>query len=110
MKLLLDQNISFRLVKKIESVFPGTEQVKKLGLQNKPDKTIWDFAKSNGFTIVTFDIDFYDLSLLQGHPPKLIWIRSGNITTKNLEKLLMEKSNQIKAFIDDENLSCLEID
>ena len=39
-KLLLDQNISYRLVKKIESLFPGTQQVKELGLHNKSDRLI----------------------------------------------------------------------
>lgn len=109
MKLLLDQNISYRLVKKIESTFAGTEQVKKLGLENKPDRIIWDFAKKEGFTIVTFDSDFYDLSLLHGQPPKLIWIKSGNTTTKNLVKILKSKKIQIQGFIKDTELSCLEI-
>jgi len=108
-KLLLDQNISHRLAKKIESTFPGTEQVKRLGLENKPDKLIWDFAKKEKFTIVTFDSDFYDLSLLYGHPPKLIWIKSGNTTTKNLEKILTARALQIATFLADSEVSCLEI-
>ena len=109
MKLLLDQNISYKLVKKIESIFPGTQQVRDLGLFNKPDRIIWEFAKKEGFIIVTFDSDFYDLSLTQGHPPKLIWIKSGNITTRNLQKLLNAKAPQIKNFDDDKELGCLEI-
>ncbi len=109
MKLLLDQNISHRLAKKIEPIFPGTEQVKRVGLENKPDKVIWDFAKKEEFTIVTFDSDFYDLSLLHGQPPKLIWIKSRNTTTKNLEKILTARAIQIANFIADNNLSCLEI-
>jgi predicted nuclease of predicted toxin-antitoxin system len=108
-KLLLDQNISYRLVKKIESLFPGSEQVVTLGLQNKPDRLIWEFAKKEGFTILTFDSDFYELSLTQGHPPKLIWIKSGNVTTNNLLKLLSGKASQVQNFADDSELSCLEI-
>lgn len=109
MKLLLDQNLSYRLVKKLESVFPGTQHVGNLGLTNKTDRSIWDFAKKEGFTIVTFDSDFYDLSLTQGHPPKIIWIKSGNSTTVNLERLLSGKANQIQHFGEDKELSCLEI-
>ena len=52
---------------------------------------------------------FYDLSLTQGHPPKLILIKSGNITTKNLETILSAKANQIQLFGEDMELSCLEI-
>jgi len=31
MKLLLDQNISFRITNKIQDLFPGSKQVKDLG-------------------------------------------------------------------------------
>ena len=89
--------------------FPGTEHVNSTGLENKSDRMIWDFAKREGFTIVTFDSDFYDFSLTQGQPTKLIWIKSGNITTTNLERLFSEKVDQIKQLEDDKELSCLEI-
>ncbi len=109
MKLLLDQNISYRLVKKLDLLFQGTQQVKNVGLENKSDRLIREFAKREPFAIVTFDSDFYDFSLTQGHPPKLIWIKSGNTTTVNLEKILSEKVPQIKRFEDDDEVSCLEI-
>ena len=109
MKLLLDQNISYRLVKKLDLQFPGTQHVNSVGLENKSDRLIWEFAKREQFTIVTFDSDFYDLSLTQGHPPKLVWIKSGNTTTGNLESLFAKKLDQIKQFGDDKELSCLEI-
>lgn len=68
MKLLLDQNISFRLIKKIESDFPGSKQVRRVGLENKDDKVIWEFASREDFTIVTFDSNFYDISLICRRP------------------------------------------
>lgn len=109
MKLLLDQNISYRLVKKLESVFPGIRQVGSLGLNNKSDRSIWDFAKKQEFIIVTFDSDFYDLSVTEGHPPKIIWVKSGNLTTDHLADLLAKKATQIQQFSEDKELSCLEI-
>ena len=109
MKLLLDQNISYRVIKKIEHLFPDSEQVRRLGLENSPDKTIWEYAKKNEFIIVTFDSDFYDLSLLHGHPPKLIWIKSGNTTTENPADILTGRIMAIRSFISDNELSCLEI-
>lgn len=61
MKLLFDQNISFRIVKLIQDKFPDTVQVRELRLEGKSDFEIWNYAKVNDFTIVTFDADFYDL-------------------------------------------------
>jgi predicted nuclease of predicted toxin-antitoxin system len=109
-KLLLDQNISYRLVKTLSAIYPDTEHVTKLGLINRTDREIWETAKVKGYTIVTFDADFYDLSLTQGIPPKVIWIRSGNTTTRNLQRLLTEKYEQILHFDADPIATCLEID
>ena len=109
MKLLLDQNISYRLVKKIDSQFPGTIHISKVGLLNKSDIDIWNFAQKEDFIIVTFDSDFYDFSLTKGHPPKLIWIRSRNTTTDNVGRLLFEKKDQIGTFATDPIIGCLEI-
>jgi predicted nuclease of predicted toxin-antitoxin system len=108
-KLLLDQNLSYRLVKKLGSVYSDIQQIKRIGFNNKPDRTIWDFAKAGGYTIVTFDSDFYDLSLLFGHPPKLIWLRCADQTTRFIENVLKQKYDQIYEFVNDQSLSCLEI-
>ena len=80
-----------------------------LGLENKTDKAIWDFAKKENFIIVTFDSDYYDLSLTLHHPPKIVWIKTGNLATSAIEKLLTAKAEQIKSFISDSDLGCLEI-
>ena len=90
-------------------MFPDSEQVRRLGLENKSDGEIWDFAKKNDFTIVTFDADFYDMSLFRGHPPKVIWLKLKNSTTENIEKMLLEKYDQIHDLLRDSTLSCLEI-
>jgi predicted nuclease of predicted toxin-antitoxin system len=61
MKLLFDQNISHRLINRIQDILSHSHQVRELNLENATDKEIWEYAKENGFTIVTFDADFYDL-------------------------------------------------
>ena len=109
MKLLFDQNISFRLVKRIADVFPEAKQVRSLGLENSDDREIWSFAKINGYAIVTFDADFYDFSLIWGHPPKIIWIHTGNKTTEEIEFILRNHQQNIELFIADQELACLEI-
>jgi len=112
MKLLFDQNISFRLVKAINSEIPESKQVRELGLDNKTDKEIWTFAKENGYSIVTFDSDFFDLSNLLGSPPKIIWLRFGNRNTQALIEIILRKRHVIKEFLTDKHLtefSCLEL-
>lgn len=70
LKLLFDENISYRLVKKIEHLHAGSEQVKRLGLLAHKDGVILEYAKRNGFVIVTHDEDYDELSLLAGFRQK----------------------------------------
>ena len=112
MKLLFDQKISFRIEKKLGIPFSNSKHISSLGLSNAIDIGIWDYARTYFFTIVTFDSDFYDLSLLNGCPPKIIWIRTGNLTTVNLINLLQEKHLLTKNFTenpDKSNVACLEL-
>jgi len=81
--LLFDQNISYRLVSKLSDYYPGCQQVHKLGLTNAEDIDIWDYARKNNYAIVTFDADFYDIGLLNGCPPKIIWLRTGKFDNKS---------------------------
>jgi len=109
MKLLFDQNISFRLLKLVQDILPEAQQVRNLNLENASDRSIWEYAKIHGFTIVSFDRDFYDLSLLWGHHSKIIWLRTNIQTTKHLEGLLRTRLSDLEKFMQDEQLACLEI-
>jgi predicted nuclease of predicted toxin-antitoxin system len=112
MKLLFDQNISFRLLEKIKYLFPEAKQVRLLGLENASDMQIWEYAKDNKYCIVTFDADFFNISSLEGHPPKIIWLRTGNATTAELEKILTSHHEIISDFIKNpiyNDITCLEI-
>jgi predicted nuclease of predicted toxin-antitoxin system len=113
MKLLFDQNISFRITKKLKSYFSGCLHVSDCRLSDCEDPEIWQYAKENDFVIVTFDSDFYDISIINGHPPKIIWIRTGNLTTMGIVQLMIENQNTIKSFIENDDfkeISCLELD
>jgi len=113
MKLLFDQNISFRIISKLQDVFPEAKQVRELGLENSTDREIWEYAKRKDYSIVTFDADFYDMSNLYGHPPRIIWLRTGNRKTSDLAKLLTDRSVIIQEFLTDnsyKDIACIEID
>lgn len=109
MRFLFDQNISHRILDKLPDQFEGSTSVKKEGLMNAPDKTIWDFAKRENFVIVTHDSDFNDLTALNGFPPKIIWIRSGNLKTDEIADLITKNQKSIHDFLNNENLGCFEI-
>ena len=98
MKLLFDQNLSPRLVETLADLFDGSAHVQSLGLDRMPDAPLWNFARDNGFVIVTKDVDFSDRSTLLGHPPKVIWIHLGNCTTSEIELALRSHHEQIEAF------------
>ena len=113
MKLLFDQNISFRITKFLYKSFPEAKHINEVGLQDSTDTNIWEFAKSNGYAIINFDSDYYDLSLIKGCPPKIIWLRIGNATTKRIAGTLEEDIELIRLFFTDnsyKDLSCLEIE
>ena len=76
---------------------------------NAPDRKIWEFAKQYGYIIVTQDSDFNDLNSLNGFPPKVIWIRAGNMTTSSIVDLLIEYFNDIVLFENDSDYGCFEI-
>jgi predicted nuclease of predicted toxin-antitoxin system len=113
MNLLFDQNISFRIVSKLKSFYPSCKHVSDYGLNDTDDPIIWKFAKDNGFSIVTFDSDYYDISLINGHPPKIIWIRTGNLTTRQIADLMIRDYESIVSFLKDEKYSeiaCKELE
>ncbi len=109
MKLLFDQNISHRIINQLSDILPESRQIRQLGIENHSDKVIWNFAKANDYTIVTFDADFYDFSIIWGHPPKIVWLRSYNQTTTQIETIIREHPTDIQEFLFNEDLACLEI-
>ena len=109
MKLLLDQNLSFRLLEELKSIYPGSTQVRLQGLEQSDDMAIWRFAKDHGYTIVTQDSDFHEMSLMHGDPPKVIWLKCGNKPRWYVLDLLTHNQDRIHSFYNDLESSCLEI-
>ena len=106
-KLLLDQNLSHRLVVSLASLYPDSSHVRMYGLKAAEDEKVWAFAREQGFMIVSKDSDFYQRSLLFGFPPKVIWIRRGNCRTETIEQILKARYSDIEQFYRDEGHSYL---
>lgn len=109
MKLLLDENLSRRIVPFLETDFPGSTQVALIGMERASDEEIWRYAKDSGFCIVTKDADFYDLSLIRGVPPKVIWIKSGNATRLAVVQALLANRAYIEDTLAAEEITCVEL-
>ena len=109
MKLLFDQNLSFKLCARLGDLFPDSKQVRLAALDAADDRAIWEFAKANGLTIVSQDSDFADMAALFGPPPKVIWLRCGNQTNEVIEKMFRDHADSIIAFEQDAGAACWEL-
>lgn len=108
MKLLFDQNLSFKLARQLADLFPGSNQVRLAGLDKTDDRAVWQYAGANGFVLVSLDADFAEMAALLGPPPKVIWLRRGNQPTATVETILRDHADAIAAFEKDA-IACLEI-
>jgi predicted nuclease of predicted toxin-antitoxin system len=97
-KLLFDENLSHRLVGLLAPLFPGSTHVRDVGLAQAQDQEIWTYAVEHGLAIVSKDEDFAERALLEGPPPKVVWIRLGNSTTTTASALFSAYQQELLAF------------
>jgi predicted nuclease of predicted toxin-antitoxin system len=109
MKLLLDNNLSPKLVGQLADVFPDSSHVALLGLDRSPDPEVWKAAREHGYALLSKDSDFNDLLIAKGFPPKVIWLRLGNCTTTEAAQALRKHSTAIIDFGQDDTVGLLEI-
>lgn len=109
MKLLFDQNLSHRLPARLHDVFPDSAHVRAAEMDHAADEQIWEYAKANGYCIVSQDADFAERSCLYGAPPKVIWLRCGNQTPQQVENTLRRNVELIHELIQNASVHCLEI-
>ncbi len=95
-KLLFDQNLSPKLLNRLSDLYPKSDHLDLIGLGTAEDTSVWRYAKDNDFIVVTKDADFADLSVLRGFPPKVVWIRRGNCSTNDIEKILRDHNPNIE--------------
>lgn len=108
-KLLFDQNLSPKLIKKLAELYPNSEHLDSIGLGTAADSQVWEYVSRNDFMIVTKDADFVDLSVLRGFPPKIVWIRRGNCSTNDIEQILRAHNFEIENLIKDSKSGILTL-
>ena len=109
MKLLFDQNLSYKLVTRLAGLYPASQHARNIGLVSAHDQAIWEYAKINQFVLVTKDEDFHARSILFGQPPKVLWIRSGNCSTDLVETLLVKNHDEIQRFEADRDVGFMAL-
>ncbi len=110
MKLLFfDAMLSARLVNYLANVFPGASPVELVGLDRATDREVWEYARNHDFIVVTKDEDFSEMALVLGAPPQVVWIRRGNCSTREIEKLLRQSYNAIQDLSEDSKTGILEL-
>ena len=109
MKLLLDENLSRRLVPFLQHDYPGSSQVVLLGLESASDTVVWETAKEGDFVIVTRDADFEELSLVWGQPPQVVWLKAQNLSRANTLRLLLSCRSVIEDALLVRGQACVEI-
>lgn len=109
MKLLLDQNFSYKLIKPLSKHYEEVVHVSRLGLGQNSDSMIWQHALTHDYTIVSRDAYFAEKNALTGYPIKVIWVKCQNTTTENMLNMLTDNYEAIMHFYHDETTFCLEL-
>ena len=108
-KLLLDHNLSHKLIPRLSDLYPGSTQTRLLGFGRAADPEIWFHARTHDFLIVSKDNDFAELAVLRGAPPKVIWLRLGNCSSAAVEHLLRASFSVIAEFVGEPDRVVLEL-
>lgn len=99
MKLRFDANISRRIVPLLADLFPESAHISDLGLSGEaPDSDIWEFAKREGFAIVTADADFIRLVERYGARPQVIRLERMDYSTEEAALLIRRYAVAIAEF------------
>jgi len=109
MKLLIDQNISKRIIESISDAFSESIHVTAIQTDTNTDMDIWNFAIKNQLTLVTTDSDFFDLNVISDKSPKIIYVQGEVISTNKMEWALRVNQETIEQFLSENPATCLTI-
>jgi len=109
MKILLDANISWKLVDILKPVYGECVHVDFVGLKvPTADIDIWNYALKNNCIIITKDNDFVNLLELNDFPPKVVLLKTGNNSSRTLAELLIKAQPMVED-LEKNNYGLLEI-
>lgn len=110
MKLILDANLSWRLIERLKPYFEDCFHVDHVGLITPAtDISIWNYALKNNLVIITNDEDFINLINMKGFPPKIVLLKTGNQSNNYIFELLIKHIQVINDFQLSGDIGLLEI-
>ena len=93
--LIIDENLPASLVAKLG---PGCIHATALGAR-LTDEQLWGRARMPAGVILTKDADFFDRLTLDGPPPKVVWVRLGNLKRAALEARVVQWWPQVVSLL-----------
>lgn len=84
MRFLVDAQLPPALADWLGEKGLAATPVREVGLRDSDDGSIWNFANSGGWTVVTKDEDFAVRCLALPRAPAAVWLRIGNCTNRVL--------------------------
>ena len=89
MKIWIDAQLPPTLASWLSATFDlEASSLRDLSLRDAQDIDIFAAARAENAVIMTKDSDFIDLVCRLGTPPQILWLTCGNVTNRNLQKLL----------------------
>jgi predicted nuclease of predicted toxin-antitoxin system len=98
LRLLLDANLSERLIPLLADRFPETQHIRLLGMGGAGDRELWELALRDGYMLVTKDEDFLLFSVNRGCPPKVVCLAIGNASNVETAAFLLHQADAIERF------------
>jgi len=102
-RILLDQNLSPKLVRALADIFPALETVYDHSLTGASDPFIFEWARNAHIAaVISTDRDFVRLAETCGPPPKVIRIERCDYRSAIIEQLLRREASKIDVFLNSE--------
>jgi len=99
MRLLLDENIFWRLAAYLRPYCAAVLHVRDIQLDNSPDASIWRYARQHSYDLLTKDEDFLRLVLAEGFPSRVVAVQNAQVPVAKLVEFLLAQMPQIESFL-----------
>ena len=90
MKILIDMNLSPKLVEKLSNRGISSAHWFNIGAPDAKDTEIMEYARDNNYIVLTYDLDFSAiLSATHGQKPSVVQMRAQRFHTEQTVELLV---------------------